>query len=202
MQYKINTDPKRILGKRPNLSAQNSVADEIVSNFTSQKEQPTVPLSPINSGKSSPWGKVFTIVGAALSFAPFVIALVLMILAYAQGYELYLVYFPIYVLTFRNYSIVGGFILYLAARRTNAFRKPIGWIALANLAVIIPYIIVAVQYFGSPEANPVAGTGLGITALSSMVASLLCMLALCVFSVMLLVRAFKKPKKESIVEPS
>ena len=66
MQYKIHTDPKRITGKRPNLSAQNTVADDIVTAFTSQQEQPIVPLSSTATGKPSPWGKIFGTLAAAL----------------------------------------------------------------------------------------------------------------------------------------
>ena len=69
MRYKINADPKRIIGKRPNLSEQNSVADEIVTALSSQQEQPIVPLSSTTTGKPSPWGKIYVILAAALLFA-------------------------------------------------------------------------------------------------------------------------------------
>lgn len=200
MQYKINADPKRIIGKRPNLAAQNSVVDEVVTAFSAQQEQPPVPLSSTASAKSPTSGKVLAIVGAALSFAPFLIAIVLMILAYVQGYTLYLVYFPIYVLAFRNYSLFGGLALYLAARKVNRLRKPIGWIALANLLVIIPFFLYAIEYSKDPTAAALFTGGVKIMNTISSVASALCMIALSVFAVMLLVRAFKKETKPAPVE--
>ena len=196
MQYKIHTDPRRIIGKRPNLSAQNTVADGIVTAFTSQQEQPIVPLSSTATGKPSPWGKIFATLAAALLFAPFLIAVVLMILAYAQEYTLYLIYFPIYVLAFRNYSLFGGLALYLAARKANAFRKPIGWIALANPLLTIPQFVYAIQK-GTGQETALVSEWLVVLNLVSMIASLLCMIALCVFAVLMLVRLFKKKRPKA-----
>ena len=195
MQYKIHTDPRRIIGKRPNLSAQNTVADGIVTAFTSQQDQPIVPLSSTATGKPSPWGKIFATLAAALLFAPFLIAVVLMILAYAQGYTMYLIYFPIYVLAFRNYSLFGGLTLYLAARKANALRKPIGWIALANPLLTIPQFVYAIQK-GTGQEAALVSEWLVVLNLVSMITSLLCMIALCVFAVLILVRVFAKPAQE------
>lgn len=196
MQYKIHTDPKRITGKRPNLSAQNTVADDIVTAFTSQQEQPIVPLSSTATGKPSPWGKIFGTLAAALVFAPFVIAVVLMIMASAQGYALYLIYYPIYVLAFRNYSIFGGLALYLAARKANKLRKPIGWIALANPLLTIPQFVYAYQRSAGKDIAQVS-EWLAVANLVSMIASLLCMIALCVFAVLMLARVFAKRSEEA-----
>ena len=197
MQYKIKADPKRIIGKRPNLAAQNSVVDEVVTAYTSQQEQPTVPLSSTASATSAHRGKVFAIVGAALLFAPFLIATVLMILAYVQGYTLYLVYFPIYVLAFRNYSLFGGLVLYLAARKANSLRKPIGWIALVNLLLTIPLFVYSIQLSTRQDAALVS-EGMQTANFVSLVASLLCMTALCVLSVFLLIRVFRKKKPDTV----
>ena len=201
MQYKIKTDPKRILGKRPNLSAQNSVADEIVTNFTSQKEQPTVPLSSIASRKSTPWGKVFAIVGAVLSFTPFVISTAAVIYSRLDWFFSVTV-FLFGALVYRMFSFIGGAILYLAARQINAFRKPVGWIALTHptLALLVTLVSASIQSHTDPYVR--TSDGMNIVSYVSLFIFLLCMIALCVFAVKLLIRAFKKPKKESIVEPS
>ena len=198
MQYKIHTDPKRIIGKRPNLSAQNTVADNIVTAFTSQQEQPIVPLSSTATGKPSSWGKIFGTLAAVLLFAPFVISVVLMVIYNAQGYVLPLLMYPIYVLAFRNYSLFGGLALYLAARKANALRKPIGWIALANPLLTIPQFVYAILKSSGQDAA-LASEWLAVANLVSMIASLLCMIALCVFSVLMLVRVFKK-KRAKVAE--
>lgn len=195
MQYKIVTDPKRMIGKRPNLAAQNSVADDIVTAFTSQQEQPTVPLSSTATGKPSPWGKIYGTLAAVLLFVPFLVPLVLMILSGARGYAMPVLMYPLLVLAFRNYSLFGGLALYLAARKATAFRKPIGWIALANLLVTIPLFVYAFQRSAGQGAALVS-EWLQIASIVSMIASLLCMISLCVFSVLLLLRVFKKKQPD------
>lgn len=194
MRYKINADPKRITGKRPNLAAEQYVADEIVTAFTSQQEQPIVPLSSTATGKPSPWGKIYAILAAALLFAPFLIATVLMILSGAQGYALPALMLPILALGFRTYSFVGGLVLYLAARKANFLRRTIGWVALANLLVTVPFFILAFQSSSNPNAAALATNGMRIANTVSIIASLLCMIALCVFAVLLLIRVFRKKK--------
>ncbi len=198
MNYKINADPKRITGKRPNLSAQNSVADEIVTAFASQQEQPIVPLSSTATGKPSPWGKIYAVIGAVLLFAPFLIATVLMIISGAQGYALPVLMLPILALGFRSYSFVGGLVLYLAARKANFFRKTVGWVALANLLVTVPFFILAFQSASNPTAAALATSGMRIANTVSIIASLLCMIALCVFAVILLVHVFRKKKQAAL----
>ncbi|HML67253.1 MAG TPA: hypothetical protein PKA81_02565 [Clostridia bacterium] len=196
MRYTINADPKRITGKRPNLSEQNSVADEIVTAFSSQQEQPIMPLSSTATGKPSPWGKIYAIIAAALLFAPFLIATVWMILSGAQGYALPALMLPILALGFRTYSFVGGLVLYLAARKANFLRRTVGWIALANLLVTVPFFILAFQSASNPDAAALATNGMQIANTVSIVASLLCMIALCVFAVLMLMRVFRKKKQE------
>ena len=198
MQYKINADPKRIIGKRPNLAAEESVVDGIVTAFTSQQEQPIVPLSSTATGKPSSWGKVYAIIATVLLFAPFLIASVLMIISGAQGYALPAMMLPILAIGFRAYSFIGGLILYLAARKANVLRKTIGWIALANPVVTIPYFIMVLQYGTNRETMAGAPAGMFIANYVSMIASLLCMIALCVFAVILLVRVFRKKKPEAL----
>jgi len=200
MQYKINTDPKRILGKRPNLSDQNSVADEIVTAFTSQQAQPTVPLSSTASAKPSVWGKILSIVALLLLFAPFLIPFGLMILSHIQGYDLPILMYPILVLAFRTYSLIGGLVLYLAARKVNHLRKSIGWVALANPLVTIPFFFYAMEYSKDPTAAALFTAGVKTLNTISSIASAICMVVLCVFAVVLLVRAFKKAAKPAPVE--
>lgn len=200
MQYKIKTDPKRMIGKRPNLAAQNSVADEIVTRFASQQDQPIVPLSPIEPGKPSPWGKIFSIIGAALVFAPFVIPAVLMIISSTNGYNAPFLMYPFLVLGYRLYALVGGIVLYLAARKVKAFRKTVGWFALINFVVAVPLYIIAVWYNLSSDPAALATDTMRILTSASMIASVLCMIALFVFSVLLIIRAFKKKPKEAVVE--
>jgi len=192
---------KNIRGKRKNLSAQNSVADEIVTPFTSQQEQPIVPLTPINSGKPSPWGKVFAIVGAMLSFTPFVISAAAVIFSRLDWFFT-VSFFLLGAIAFRMFSFIGGVILYLAARQINAFRKPVGWIALTHPTLALLVTLVSASIQSHTDLYVRTSDGMNIVFYVSLFIFLLCMIALCVFAVKLLIRAFKRPKKESIIEPS
>jgi hypothetical protein len=191
MLHKIVTDPKRMIGKRPNLSAQNSVADEVVSAFSNpQQEPPLPPLSPLPPRKKNPKGS--SIVAAILLFLPFVYPIAFYVNGAVTGQPLPAMMYPLLVLAARLLSIVGGLVLNLAARKTNAFRKPIGWTALANPLVTIPFFVYAYKYSGNryPDLSTIFGAQILITV--STIASLLCMIALCVFSVLIVIRVFKK----------
>ena len=192
---------KNIRGKRNNLSAQTSVADEIVTPFTSQQKQPIVPLTPINSGKPSPWGKVFAIVGTMLSFTPFVISAAAVIFSRVDWFFT-VSFFLLGAIAFRMFSFIGGVILYLAARQINAFRKPVGWIALIHPTLALLVTLVSASIQSHTDLYVRTSDGMNIVSYVSLFIFLLCMIALCVFAVKLLIRAFKKPKKESIIEPS
>lgn len=202
MQYKINTDPKRILGKRPNLSAQNSVADDIVSAFSVPPEQmPLPPLSPLPPTvprplrKKTPQGS--SIAATILLFLPFLYPIVFFVHGSATGHPLPMLMFPLLVLLARLLSNVGGLILYFAARAANYLRKPVGFTALA--AFILP--LAGALLFGTTLAriDPAnISQPRGWVALGCVVLALLCMVALCAFSILILIRAFRKKKpKES-----
>jgi len=197
MHRQIDFDPRHIIGKRPNLSAQNSVADEIVLAFSDPQQEPPLPPLSAVSGKPSVWGKFFGVLSAILLFAPFLISIVLMIVSATQGYAMPALMFLLMVLAFRNYAVGGGLFLYLSARSANALRKPIGWIALANALLTIPfYIFVLQRSYDRASAVPVSQLSRVLFTATAAV-SVLCMLALCVLCVILLFRIFRKKAEQA-----
>lgn len=202
MQYRIVTDPKKIIGKRPNLAEQNSITDEIVNAFSIPPEDmPLPPLSPLPAHtpaastapralrKRNPQG--LAIVAALLNALPFLYPLYFFIRGGMSGSPLPFVLYPILVLAVRFIPFVGGLLLYLAARAVNAYRKWIGWTALSNIAFSIGSVFFLTQWLPNCDPSMLTRTdALGFLAFSA--ASLLCMIALCVFSVLMLVRVFKK----------
>ena len=85
MQYKIVTDPKRMIGKRPNLADEKSVTDDIVSAFSVPPEDmPLPPLSPLPqhtpASATAPAAprkkhpKVLSIIGTVLVYLPLLYA--------------------------------------------------------------------------------------------------------------------------------
>jgi hypothetical protein len=194
MHVTVKTDPGRILGKRPNLSAQNSVADEIVTAFSTQSE-PTIPLSALSPGKKSQRGGV--IAATVLLFLPFVYPIVFFVHGAVTGHPLPALMYLYLVLLARLLSNAGGLVLYLSARKASFLQKPVGWTALA--AFLLP--IISAFLFGAQlyqvDSSAVSQVR-GWLALGGVALSLVCMLALCVFCVLLLVRVFRKKKPDAV----
>lgn len=210
MQYKINTDPKKMIGKRPNLAEEESVTDNIVSALSVPPEDmPLPPLSPLpkhtpasetpprTPRKRNP--KVPAIIGTVFIYLPLLIAAVYFIHGALTGQPLPVLMFPMIMLIVRFASYIGGLILYFAARAAQYLRKAIGFTTLA--AVLLP--VVSSFIYAKPLAavdptsasiSPVAGW----IALICIAITLLCMLALCVFGVLMLVRAFKKAERPEV----
>ena len=111
MQYKINTDPKKMIGKRPNLAEEESVTDNIVSALSVPPEDmPLPPLSPLpkhtpasatpprTPRKRNP--KAPAIIGTVFIYLPVLIAE-----NKSDGWELYLPKFnPAFVLSITRAS--------------------------------------------------------------------------------------------------
>ncbi|MBA4347829.1 MAG: hypothetical protein C0413_03140 [Clostridiales bacterium] len=189
---------KHILGKRPNLSAQKSVADEIVSALSVPPEDmPLPPLSPLpptaprQPQKKNPQGS--SVAATILLFLPFLYPIVFYVHGYVTGHPLPVLLFPLLVLFARLLSNLGGFILFLAARSADYLKKTVGLTALA--AFILPFA--GSLLFGT-TLNRVDPTRISETrdwiALACVALGLFCMLTLCVFSVLMLARVFHRKK--------
>ena len=204
MQYKINTDPKKMIGKRPNLAEEKSVTDNIVSALSVPPEDmPLPPLSPLPAHtpasqtaplpprKKNP--KALSIVGTVFVYLPILFAVVYFIHGALTGQPLPVLMFPMLMLIARFASYIGGLILYFAARAAQYLKKSIGFTTLAAvlLPIVSSFILAKPLTSVNPASagvNPVAGW----IALIFIAISLLCMLALCVFGVLMLIRAFSK----------
>ncbi len=189
MHITIKTDHKRIHGKRPNLSAQSGVADEIITAL-SNPAGPNIPLSPLPRKKNPRGGAV---AAAILLFLPFVYPIVFFAHGVLSAHPLPVMMYPYLVLLARFVSNIGGLVLYLTARKASVLQKPIGWVALAAflLPLVSTFLVGTQQIQVDPSSiSPLRG---GI-AFYAVVIALLCMLALCVFCVLLLVRVFQKKK--------
>lgn len=193
MHITIKTDPKRILGKRPNLSEQNSVADGIVTTFSSPVE-PGVPLAPLPR-KQNPRG--LAIAAAVLLFLPFLYPLAFYAHGAVTGHLLPALMYAYLVLLARFLSNIGGLVLFLAARKASYLQKPIGWVALASFLLPLASVFLSgAQLF---QFDPGSVSQLrGWLALGGIVLALMCMLTLCVFCVLLLVRMVRSKKTHAI----
>ena len=207
MQYRIPTDPKKLIGKRPNLAAEKSVTDEIVSAFSVPPEDmPLPPLSPLPAHtpasatapaaprKRKPQG--LTIAATVLNVLPFIYPLFFYVHGWTSGHPLPFYLYPILVSAVRFIPFLGGLLLYLAARAANAFRKPIGWIALANVVFSLGSVFFLTEWLPNYDPSMLSRSdALGFLLFSAV--SLLSMVALCVFSVVMLARVFNKGKRSN-----
>ena len=202
MQYRINTDPKKMIGKRPNLAEEQSVTDDIVSAFSVPPEDmPLPPLSPLPqhtpAASTAPRAprkrhpKALSIIGTVLAYLPFLFAAVYFVHGAIIGHPLPVLMFPMLVLIARFVSYIGGLILYLAACAAQYLRKSVGYTALASALLPFVSIILFTKPLASIDPTSI-GQVAGWIALICIAISLLCMLALCVFSVLMLVRVFQK----------
>jgi len=137
--------------------------------------------------------RFLSVASAVLIGLPFALPLVFFINGARTNYPLPVLLYPFLVLVFSFLSVVGGLLLYLASRKANHLRKPIGWITLA--AFLLPTIGILFgdylfQYDYTSFSKPV-----GLIILITLLLTLLCMLALGVFSALMLKKVFPKRLK-------
>ena len=193
MHKQVTFKRANIRGQRPNLSANHTVVDEIIYAFTNPQQEP--PLPPLPRGKKNPQGG--SIAAAILLFLPFLYPITFFVQGATTGHPLPVMMFPLLALMARFLSNVGSLVLYLTARTENFLRKSIGWVSLATLALPLASVLL----FGKSQYmfNPISDISKtrGLLALISVVFTLLCMIALCVFAVLMLARVFAKRSEEA-----
>ncbi len=183
---KIATNPHT--GRRVNATPESDIPEEALLELAAtQKAERTRKRS-----------RALAVWSAILLWLPFALPLVYFMFIWFGGYSMPFVMYPILVLTFRILANVGSLLLYLTARAANAQRKVVGWLALALF--ILPIVTVAlmgpaVLTYDFEHVSKLAG----ILALVTMALTLLNMVALNVFSVLLLKKVFPRQPK---VKPS
>ena len=87
--------------------------------------------------------------------------------------------------------------LYLAARRINYLRKSVGWVSLALLVLQIDFCIV---FFDGSVAYLIQSANSPAYICSIIVSALIvtCMILLCVFSVLMLMRLTRKKQPKEL----
>ena len=186
MKTNITVKPCSYSGKRVNLTPESDIPEEVKIAAAEAKQAERTRR---NERALAVWGTV--LVGL-----PFVLPLVFFINGALTNHVPPIGLYPYLVMAFCVFSYVGGLILYIGSRNANYLRKSIGWTALAT--VLLP-IIAAILYqdyllrFDATNMNRPAS----IVIFVALLLTLLCMLALCVFAVLLLKRVFpKQPKPE------
>ena len=147
-------------------------------------------------------GKVFAIIGTVLVWLPLLFPIYSYIASPSVGIDLPFAMYPFLILRSQFWAILGGLFLYLGARATNTLRKPIGWLTIVMFVVLFTTSLTSSKYTVSVDPSSIpAFVVYGM--IISQILMLLCMLALNVFSVLLLKRIYKKaPVSPEINEPT
>jgi hypothetical protein len=195
-----------IRGKRQNLSVQNTVTDEIVSVFSVPLEEaPLLPLSPLPTLPPRPHRRrkpMFSAMFASnMLFMPFLYPLMLTIFGVFTNQPLPLDIFMILVLFGSFLSNIGSLLLYIAARAANYLRTTVGIVALTLLVLQVSCLFLFRNNLEGFDPNHLRGMhDLIIMAGFTLIFS--CMLALCIFSVLLLLRVFRKKSRKHMLNKS
>ncbi len=183
-KLKITTSP--YIGRRINATPESDIPEEVLLELAAAKK----------ADRTRKRSRALAVWSAILLWLPFVLPLVYFIYFWFYAASAPLIMYPLLVLTFRVLANVGSLLLYLTARAANAQRKVVGWLALALF--IIPIITLALMgpalfTYDFEHVSKLAG----ILALITLALTLLNMVALNVFSILLLKRVFpRRPKTE------
>jgi len=171
-------------GKRENQPPESDIPEEVI-----------IPAAETRKAKRTRRkSRTLAVWGTVLVGLPFVLPLVFFINGALTNHPLPIGVYPYLVMLFCVFAVIGGLVLYIGSRNANYLRKPIGWTALAT--ALLP-LFAAILYpdfllrFDVKNLNrPV-----NVVVFIALLLALLCMLALCVFSVLLLRRVFPKQPK-------
>ena len=141
-------------------------------------------------------GRALAVWGTVFVGLPFVLPFVFFVNGALTNYPLPFIMYPYLVLVFNLFADIGGLILYIASRNANYLRKQIGWTALATALLPMVAAILFQDYLVRFDVNNL-NRPVSVVVFIALLLTLLCMLALCVFAVLLLRRVFpKQPKPE------
>ena len=184
MSTRVTVKPCPYTGKRVNLTPESDIPEEVKIAAAEAKK----------AERSRRKSRALAIWGAVLVGLPFVLPLVFYVNGALTNHPLPIGIYPYLVLMFSLFTKIGGLVLYIGSRNANYLRKPIGWTALATT---LPTPIANILYGGTLTRFDTTNMNapINIIIFLLLIITLLCMLALCVFAVLLLRRVFPKQPK-------
>ena len=186
MSTRVTVKPCPYMGKRVNLTPESDIPEEVKIAAAETKK----------AERRQSKSRALAVWGTVLVGLPFVLPLVFFINGALTNHPLPIGVYPYLVLLLSVFAKIGGLVLYIASRNANYLRKPISWTALATVLLPMVAAILFQDYllrFDGTNLN----RPMSFVVLIALLLTLLCMLALCVFAVLLLRRVFpKQPKPE------
>ncbi len=186
MKTDISVKPCSCHGRRVNLTPESDIPEEVkIAAAETRKAE-----------RTRRNGRTLAVWGTVLVWLPFVLPTVFFINGALTNHTPPIGLYPYLLLAFHMFSNIGGPVLYLASRNANYLRKPIGWTALATPLLILFAAILFQDYllrFNVTSLN----RPISVVVFVALLLMLLCMVALCIFAVLMLKRVFsKQPKPE------
>ena len=186
MSTRVTVKPCPYMGKRVNLTPESDIPEEVKIAAAETKK----------AERRQSKSRALAVWGMVLVGLPFVLPLVFFINGALTNHPLPIGIYPYLAMVFCVFSYIGGLVLYIGSRNANYLRKPIGWTALATT---LPSPIATILYGGTLTRFDTTNMNapINIIVFLLLIITLLCLLALCVFAVLLLRRVFpKQPKPE------
>ena len=184
MKPSVNVKYANIQGRRANQTPESDIPDEVKLAAAEAKQ----------AERTRRNGRALAVWAAILVGLPFALPAVFYINGALTNHPLPIGVYPYLVMIFCIFAEVGGLILYIGSRNAGYLRKPIGWTALAT--ALLPMLAAVlfqdylVRFDGTNLNRPIS-----VVVFIALLLTLLCMLALCVFAVLMLKRVFPKQPK-------
>ena len=184
MITRVTVKPCPYRGNRVNLTPESDIPEEVKIAAAEAKK----------AERSRRKSRALAVWGTVLVGLPFVLPLVFFVHGALRNYPVPIGLYPYVVMAFCVFSYIGGLILYIGSRYANYLQRPIGWTALAT--ALLP-MVAAILYQDSLLRFDIANLNRPVSffVLIALLLALLCMIALCVFAVLLLRRVFPKQLK-------
>ncbi len=187
MQNRVAFNREHIKGRRVNAIPESGIPEEVKAAKAAEGK----------AERARKRSRSLSVIGSAFLWLPFLFPVPFFIHGETSGSPVPFALYPMLVISVRFGANIGSFLLYLASRAANAFRKPVGWLAVAIFVLPIVGVLLMGRnlYFFDPSniSKPVH-----FLILLSMLLTLLGMLAINVFSVLLLCKVFHRPGKQPV----
>lgn len=185
MQNRITFNREQIRGRRVNATPESDIPEEVkAAKAAADKAERTRKRS-----------RTLSVIASVFLWIPFIFPVPFYIHGGISGFPVPFALYPLLVMSIHSSANIGSLILYLASRAANALRKPIGWLALAIF--LLPTVVTFVLGGNLTDIHPEdISKPAAFLLLIAIALSLLCMLAINVFSVLLLRKVFHKPERQ------
>lgn len=181
-RFTIQTCPQT--GRRVNLTPESDIPEEVKAQIAAKKK----------AERNRERSRSLSVWSAVLVWLPFALPLMFFVHGAFTGHPLPILLYPYLVLVFCLSADIGGLLLYIASRKANYFRKPVGFLTLAIFLLPVVSNIIFGDYLLKFDYTRISKLS-GVIVFAALLLTFFCMVALCVFSVLMLRKVFPRTSK-------